>query len=110
MFETNKKTNEQKQAENMAHKMFAQMLSQAILESEAPEHMKLSVRIMDKSTDLQEAIHELVIRYVKPSKGRQANAKTLKNVLEYLELVEAGIKQFVETTPYVALTEEEEVC
>ena len=110
MFEINKEEKMEALAENMAQKMFGAMLSQAILKSEAPEYMKLSVRILDKSEDLQEAIHKLTVHYVKPSKGRQANAETLKKVLEYFELVEVGIKQFVESTPFEAHTEEEEIC
>lgn len=111
MFEINKEELEQNQAEQMAKKMFVRMMSQAILESEeAPEHMKLSVRIMEKWEDLHETIHELVVRYINPTEGRQANVETLKKVLEYFELVEVGIKQFAETTPFVALNEEEETC
>lgn len=105
MFEINKEELEQEKAKKMATKMFGRMMSEAILKSEAPEHMKLSVRIMDKSEDLQDAIHELVVRYVEPN--HEANVETLKKVLEYLELVEVGIKQFADTTPFVARTEEE---
>ena len=105
MFEINKEELEQEKAKKMATKMFGRMMSEAILKSEAPEHMKLSVRIMDKSEDLQDAIHELVVRYVEPN--HEANVETLKKVLEYFELVEVGIKQFSETTPFVAHTEEE---
>ncbi len=108
MFEINKDEMMKEKIENEARKMFGKMLSQSILESDkAPEYMKLSVRIMDKSEDVQEAVHELVEHYIKPHEGHQANAETLKKILEYLELVETGIKQFVETTPFVAHTEEE---
>ena len=106
MFGMNKENLEQEKAKKMATKMFSRMMSQAILGAEAaPEHMKLGVRIMDKSEDLQDAIHELVVRYVVPN--HTADVETLKKVLEYLELVEVGIKQFVETTPFVAHEEEE---
>lgn len=110
MFGINKENLEQKKAEHMAHKMLAKMMSQAILESNAPEHQKLSIRILNKADDLQDAIHELVVRYINPTEGHQANVETLKKVLEYFELVEIGIKQFSETTPFVAHTEEDEIC
>ena len=105
MFEFNKEALEQAKAKKMATKMFSRMMSDAILESDAPEHMKLSIRVMDKSEDLADAIHDLIVRYVEPH--HVANAETLKKVLEYLAMVEIGIKQFAETTPFVAHTEEE---
>lgn len=111
MFEINKENMkeklEQDKAERMAHRMFNRMLTESLLESEAPEYMKLSVRVMDKSTDISDALRELVHHFVNPIEDRQANEETLGKVLEYLELVEVGIKQFVETTPFVAHTEEE---
>lgn len=111
MFEINKKDLEQRKAENMAKKMLGRLMSKTILEAEdAPEYMKLSILIMDKSEDLHEAIHELVVRHINPTEGRQANVETLKKVLEYFELVEVGIKQFSETTPIVAHTEVDEIC
>ena len=112
MFEINKenmkKKLEQDKAERIAHRMFNRMLSESLLESEAPEYMKLSVRVMDKSVDIQDTLRELVHHFINPIEGRQANVETLAKVLEYLELVEIGMKQFVETTPFVKHTEEEE--
>lgn len=109
MFDFTKEELMNKQAESKAMKMFSRMMSKAILESEnTPEYMKFSVLAMDKSEDVQEAIHELVVHYVEAEDGVQANAETMKKLFEYLELVELGIKQFKETTPFVALTKEEE--
>ena len=107
MFEINKENLEQKQAEHEAKKMLAKMMSQMILESEtASESMKLNVCILDKAQDLQDSLHDVVNRYVKP--GNRANAETLKTVLEYLSLVEVGVKQFLETTPFVADEEDDD--
>ena len=92
MFEFSKEKMEQKKAEDMAHNMLAKMMSEAILNLEtAPEEMKLS--------DIQESIHGLVDEHVSP--GHRSNAETLKTVLEYLGMVELGIKQFIESTPFV---------
>ena len=107
MFEINNDEMMKKQAEHEAIKMFARMMSQAILESEsAPESMKLSVLVMDKSEDVTDSIHNLVKKYVQPK--NRANAETLKKVVDYLKLVELGIIQFLESTPFVAEEEIEE--
>lgn len=106
MFEINKENLEQANAERMARKMLSKMMSEAILKSEtAPEDMKLSVLLMDKSTDLHDSITDLVKRYVTP--GNLASVETLKKVLEYLALVEVGIQQFSESTPFVPADDEE---
>lgn len=106
MFEPTKEEMMEQKAAHEARKMLAKMMSQMILESDtAPESVKLSVRVMDKSVDIEEAILNLVKNYV--GVGKRANAETLKKVLEYLELVEVGIKQFAETTPFVAEETEE---
>jgi hypothetical protein len=107
MFEINKENLEQANAEHMARKMLAKMMSDAILNSEtASEEMKLSVLIMEKASDIHESIHNLVDEHVIP--GHRSNAETLKTVLEYLSMVEVGIKQFMETTSFVAEEETEE--
>ena len=106
MFEITKEEMMKKKAEHEARKMLAKMMSEAILESDtASESMKLSVLILNKADDVQEGLHTLVNNYVTPK--NRANAETLKKVLKYLELVEVSIKQFVETTPFVKDTEEE---
>lgn len=109
MFEINKEELENKKAERMAKRMLSKMMSEMLLEPDAPEHIKLGVRVLNKAKDIHDAIEdEIVSKYCTP--GNQANPETLKKVLEYLELVEVGIKQFVEYTPFVANTEEEEEC
>lgn len=100
MFEFSKEKMEQEKAENMAHKMLAKMMSEAVLTSKtAPEEMKLSVLILDKASDIQESIHKIVDEHVSP--GHRSNVETLKTVLEYLGMVEIGVKQFIESTPFV---------
>jgi hypothetical protein len=97
----------EKRAKNMAKNTLSKMMTKMLLESNAPEYVKLNIRVLDKVRDVHEVLEELIVlKYTVP--GKEANVETLKTVLEYLELVEIGIKQFVETTPYVAHTEEEE--
>lgn len=102
-----KKELEQMQAEKRAKNMLEKIMVKMLLEADAPENAKAAIRVMDKVHDVNNALHDLVVlKYTTP--GSEANTETLKKVLEYLELVEVGIKQFVEGTPYVANTEEDE--
>jgi hypothetical protein len=106
MLKINKEEIENRKAEAKAKRMFSKMMTDMLLESDAPEHVKMSVRVLNKVQDVHNAIEELIVlKYTVP--GNEANTETLKKVLEYLELVEVGINQFVETTPFVAHTEEE---
>ena len=77
------------------------MISKIFLDSDAPDHIKLSIRGLDKAVDVKVALDELVEKYLSKMDGRMANAETLETVLSYLELVEAGIKQFTQDTPFV---------
>ena len=81
-------------------------MTDMILESDAPENQKATIRVLNKVHDVESVLDDMVVlKYATP--GSEANTETLNKVLEYLELVEVGIKQFVESTPYVANTEEE---
>jgi hypothetical protein len=106
MFEINKEEMAKRKVESEARSMFAKMLMESIMTSEtAPEHMKLCVGVLSKIKDIDDVLHkEIISEYCTP--GKEANTETLKKVLEYLGLVEIGIKQFLETTPFVAKTEE----
>ena len=105
MFDLTNEKLEEKMVEIKARDMFANMLLEAILTSDAPEHMKLCVSVIGKVKANQNALNEIVEKYCMPE--NEANTETLKKIKEYLELVEVGIKQFVETTPFVMHTEEE---
>ena len=84
---------------------FAKFLAQELLNSDEPEYRKISVRVLLKTGEINEVLTELIDKYV----GKvEANVETLTNVLEYLEMVDVGIKQFIESTPYVPHTEEED--
>ena len=83
---------------------FADFLAQEMLNSDRPEYKKMSVRVLVEIKKISEKLGELSDKYVGEC---EANVETLTNVLEYLEMVEVGIKEFVESTPYVPHTEEE---
>lgn len=107
MFDITEKDLMKQKAEREAKNMFAKMMTSAILESDAPEYVKLDVQVLCKVKDIHDALEELIVlKYTVPN--NEANAETLKTVLEYLELVEVGIKTFSEITPFVKHPEEEE--
>ena len=96
----------EKKAKNEVTSMMIDFMTKMMLESDMPEHKKMSIRVLTKAKDIHKVIEELIIvKYTVP--GKEANTETLNKVLEYLELVEVGIKQFVETTPFVEASEDE---
>ena len=111
MFDANDKETIKILAMKKAQRMTGKFMANEILKSDAPESIKLSVQVMEKIRDIyDDALEEgIVLKYCTPT--NVANVETLKKVLEYLELVEVGLNQFVESTPFVAdETEEEEQC
>ena len=106
MFEFTKEEMMNEKAEMQAKKMLANIMSQAVLNSpSASESQKAIVRVINKARDINEALHDKIVeKYCTPD----TNVETLNKVLEYLQLVEVGIKQFVETTPFVAANTEED--
>lgn len=105
MFEINNEELAKKKAEHEAKVMLGKLMSKFILDSDAPEKDKLHVLALDKAQDINEVMRSLIDRYLSPQ--NIANVETLKKVLEYLELVEVGIKQFMDVTPFVADAKEE---
>ena len=107
MFDFTDKKMNKAEAEHEAHNMLANMITEMILSSDSvPEEQKIGVRIVNKARCISNSLHDdIVKKYAYPNNLPDKN--TLNKVLEYLELVELGIKQFVETTPFVAKTEEE---
>ena len=103
-FEFNKELEEMK-AKKKAEKMVKKIMMETLLESGMPEAEKMYVRVLNKANEVADAIDELIVlKYCTP--GNKANIETLNTVLEYLSLVELGIKQFAETTPFVKHEEE----
>lgn len=105
MFDMNNEKNIEKEAELKAKKILAKMMTEAILTSDsAPEDIKLKTRIMMKVADINDLFGDEIIKnYCSPTSN--TNVETLTKIAEYLELVEIGIKQFLECTPLVVDTE-----
>lgn len=79
--------------------MLSDMLIEAMLKSDAPEEAKLGVRIVQQGKKVNKATQEIIEAFVgDPTTIKASDTETLKQVLEYLVLVEVGLKQFMETT------------
>nr|DAH63481.1 MAG TPA: hypothetical protein [Caudoviricetes sp.] len=62
-------------------------------------HEKLGVRIVQQGKKVCEATQEILEAFAgDPAQLKASDTETLKQVLEYLGLVEVGLKQFMETT------------
>lgn len=84
------------EAERMANKMMKDIISNLILGGDAPETLKLPVRIINIKDNIYEALHNLIEKHV-VEETSEADLKKLKTIYEYLQMVDVGIKQFVET-------------
>ena len=70
-----------------------------MLKSDAPEEAKLGVRIIQQGKKVNKATQKIIDAFVGDSATTKASdTETLKKVLEYLGLVEVGLKQFMEIT------------
>ena len=85
-------------ARNEARGMLADMLTEIMLKSNMPEEAKLGVRIIQQGKKVCEATQEILEAFAgDPTRLKASDTETLKQVLEYLGLVEV-LKQFMETT------------
>ena len=90
---------EEMKARNQASSMLADMLADMMLKSNASEEIKLGVRIVQQSKKVCAAVHDIMEAFAgDPANIKASDTETLKQVLEYLGLVEVGLKQFMETT------------
>lgn len=90
---------EEMRARRQACDMLSDMLIEAMLKSDAPEEAKLGVRIIQRGKKVSKATQEIIEAFVGDSAAVKASdTETLKQVLEYLGLVEVGLKQFMEIT------------
>ena len=90
---------EELRARSQACDMLSDMLIEAMLKSDAPEEAKLGVRIIQQGKKVNKATQKIMDAFVGDSATVKASdTETLKQVLEYLGLVEVGLKQFMEIT------------
>lgn len=87
---------EEMRARSQACDMLSDMLIEAMLKSDAPEEAKLGVRIIQQGKKVNKATQKIMDAFVGDSEA--SDTETLKRVLEYLGLVEVGLKQFMEIT------------
>ena len=85
-------------ARNKIESMVADMLGEILLESEAPEDIKLGVRIIRQSKNVIIAAQEILEAFAgDPATIKASDTETLKQVLGCLDSVEVVLKQFMET-------------
>lgn len=86
-------------ARSQATEMLEDMLTDMMLKSSAPEEIKLGVRIIQQGKKVSVSVQKIIEAFAGDSATIKASdTETLKRVLEYLGLVEVGLKQFMETT------------
>ena len=86
-------------ARSQATEMLADMLTDMMLKSSAPEEIKLGVRIIQQGKKVSVSVQKIIEAFAgDPATTKASDTETLKRVLEYLGLVEVGLKQFMETT------------
>lgn len=75
------------------------MLTNLLLEADMPEEQKITVKLCKAAKQTSTAVHALMEKYANPKLPDSPELfETRKQVLEYLGLVELGLKQFMETT------------
>lgn len=85
--------------EMKARSQATEMLADMMLKSSAPEEIKLGVRIIQQGKKVSVSVQKIIEAFAGDSATIKASdTETLKRVLEYLGLVEVGLKQFMETT------------
>ena len=90
---------DEEKARTQATEMLADIMADMMLKSNAPEEIKLGVRVIQQGRKVNVAVREIIDAFAgDPATIKASDTETLKRVLEYLGLVEVGLKQFMETT------------
>lgn len=90
---------DEEKARSQATEMLADIMADMMLKSNAPEEIKLVVRVIQQGKEVSVAVREIIDAFAgDPATIKASDTETLKRVLEYLGLVEVGLKQFMETT------------
>ena len=90
---------DEEEARTQATEMLADIMADMMLKSNAPEEIKLGVRVIQQGKKVSVAVREIIDAFAgDPATIKASDTETLKRVLEYLGLVEVGLKQFMETT------------
>lgn len=86
----------EKKSEPEARRMLTTMLLEMMLDSDAPESVKIKLRIIDKSQEISDKVRDLVELCIPDDSNIELNYDSAKKVYEYLTLVEIGISQFMD--------------
>lgn len=79
--------------------ILSNIISQIVLSDEnEPEVLKLQINIMDAHRNLNKTIFKCLKKYITPDSEAAEDIKTLKAILEYIKLVEAGVRRFFDET------------
>ena len=90
---------DEEKARTQATEMLADIMVDMMLKSNAPEEIKLGVRVIQQGKNVSVAVREIIDAFAgDPATIKASDTETLKRVLGYLGLVEVGLKQFMETT------------
>ena len=90
---------DEEKARTQATEMLADIMADMMLKSNAPKEIKLGVRVIQQGKKVSVAVREIIDAFAgDPATIKASDTETLKRVLEYLGLVEVGLKQFMETT------------
>ena len=90
---------DEEKARTQATEMLADIMADMMLKGNAPEEIKLGVRVIQQGKKVSVAVREIIDAFAgDPATIKASDTETLKRVLEYLGLVEVGLKQFMETT------------
>lgn len=94
--ESLKKQRDEAEAKRMANKMMKDMLSDILLGGDGPEEIKMPVRIINTHSSINDALDNLIKKHVVKEVSKD-DLEKFKTIYEYLQMVEVGIKQFIET-------------
>lgn len=91
-------------AKNEASRMLAKMISKMLLESDAPEEVKMSVRVIDAAQECQDTLRNILESIVGPH-SKKLNIDNAKQFCLLLTSINNKIKAFAHTSPLIASTE-----
>lgn len=103
-FEFEKKVREA-EIERRAARMAAKMTADRLLEMDAPEEIKMVVRVVEAARDVEFLLHDVIEPVALVSDD--VNVENLKKWLFFLSTIQAQIKAFAENNPIVKEEKEE---
>lgn len=94
-----KETETKKEAE----RMLAKMLSKIMLDSDAPEEVKMSIRLMASAQSLLDTVHEVLS--LETLNSKKINIGNAQKFCFFLKTMEEQIKAFAINNPLITNTE-----